>query len=311
MNYSMAEIRAFNATLKAGNFTRAAELLMVSQPAVTAQIRKLESRFTSPLLERFSRGVRATELGKELHQITRQFNDLEAAIEVLSNPNLSPGKMTLKVANASSIIFMPLIAEFSRRYPETTLKIVSVTTSECRQLVLNREVDIGLFPLLEENSELSRFVFASHRLVAVLQPDHPLAKNTELSVTDLANEPLIVYRPEACTQQFLEDLFSRHELTVSSNVVVDGRLDMSEAVSHGLGIGFALQQDIHPDPRLIALPIVEATEEVVEHVVWLNNRRSLPGIRDFIQLALEQRCIALRDSGDVLSTQDKKLVKLL
>lgn len=299
MDYSMAEIRAFNATLQAGNFTRAADLLAVSQPAITAQIRKLESRFSAPLLERLSKGVRATDLGNQLYQITRQYHDLEAAIEVLSNPTLSPGKMTLQVANASSIIFMPLIAEFSRRFPLTTLKIRSVTTSECRALVLNREVDIGLFPLLDESSELSRLAFSSHRLMAVLRPDHPLAKNTQLSVSQLASEPLIIYKPEACTQQLLEALFGRHQLTVSGNVVVDGRLDMSEAVCHGLGIGFALEQDIRPDPRLTVIPIAEATDDVIEHVVWMKNRRSLPGIRDFIQLALEQRCGALSEVSEL------------
>ncbi len=299
MDYSMAEIRAFNATLQAGNFTRAADLLQVSQPAITAQIRKLESRFTAPLLERLSKGVRATDLGHQLYQITRQYHDLEAAIEVLSNPTLSPGKMTLQVANASSIIFMPLIAEFSRRFPLTTLKIKSVTTSECRALVLNRDVDIGLFPLVDETSELSRLAFSSHRLVAVLRPDHPLARRTQLSVSDLAEEALIVYKPEACTQQLLEELFGRHQLTVCGNVVVDGRLDMSEAVSHGLGIGFALEQDIRPDSRFIVMPIKEATDEVIEHVVWMKNRRSLPGIRDFIQLALEQRCGALSQVSEL------------
>lgn len=281
----MAEIRAFNATFQTGNFTRAAGLLSVSQPAITAQIRKLESRFSVPLLDRFSKGVRATELGKQLYQITRQYHDLEVAIEVLANPTLSSGKMTLKVANASSIIFMPLIAEFSRRFPLTTLKIESVSTTECRQLVLNREVDIGLFPLIDDNKELSRLAFSAHRLVAVLRPDHPLAGKTSLSVKELANEALIAYKPESCTQHMLEELFARHQLTVSCNVVVDGRLDMSEAVYHGLGIGFTLEQDLHPDPRIIVKPIIEATDEVVEHVVWIKQRKSLPGIRDFIQLA--------------------------
>ncbi len=281
----MAEIRAFNATFQTGNFTRAAELLSVSQPAITAQIRKLESRFSVPLLDRFSKGVRATELGKQLYQITRQYHDLEAAIEVLANPTLSSGKMTLKVANASSIIFMPLIAEFSRRFPLATLKIESVSTAECRKLVLNREVDIGLFPLIDDNKELSRLAFSAHRLVAVLRPDHPLAGKTCLSVKELADEALIAYKPESCTQHMLEELFARHQLTVSCNVVVDGRLDMSEAVYHGLGIGFTLEKDLHPDPRIIAKPIIEATDEVVEHVVWIKHRKSLPGIRDFIQLA--------------------------
>jgi DNA-binding transcriptional LysR family regulator len=289
MDYSMAEVRAFNATFQTGSFTRAAELLSVSQPAITAQIRKLESRFSAPLLERFSKGVRVTDLGKQLYQITLQYHDLATAIEVLSNPRVSPGKMTLRVANASSIIFMPLIAEFSRRFPLVTVKIKSVTTSECRTLVLNREVDIGLFPLMDEHRDLSRFAFSAHRLVAILHPDHALAEKSALSVKELADQALIVYKPEACTQQLLERVFGRHQRSVFSHVVVDSRLDMSEAVCHGLGIGFALEQDIRPDPRLVVLPIIEATDEVIEHVVWIKNRRGLPGVRDFIQLAMEPR----------------------
>ncbi|WP_022941589.1 LysR family transcriptional regulator [Psychromonas hadalis] len=287
MNYSMAEIRAFNATFQTGSFTRAAELLSVSQPAITAQIRKLESRFSGPLLERFSKGVRVTELGKRLYLITQQYHDLATAIEALSNPRISPGKMTLKVANASSVVFMPLIAEFSRRFPLVTVKIKSVTTSECRELVLDRAVDIGLFPLMDEHCELSRFAFSSHRLVAILHPDHYLAGKSALLVRELAMEALIVYKPEACTQQLLENVFGRHQQNVCSNVVVDNRLDMLEAVCHGLGIGFSLEQDIRPNPRFVILPIIEATDKVIEHVVWIKNRRGLPGIRDFIQVAME------------------------
>ncbi len=75
--------------------------------------------------------------------------------------------------------------------------------------------------------------------------------------------------------------------------VVDGRLDMAETVHFRLGVGFALEKDIRPDSRLKIVPIVEATEEVVDHVVWMKNRRTLPGTRDFIQLALSQRCSEL------------------
>ncbi len=296
MDYSMAEIRAFNATIQTGNFTRAAEMLAVSQPAITAQIRKLESRFDYPLLERFSKGVRATELGKQLYQITRQYRDLEGAMEVLANPSRSPGEMTLHIANASSLIFMPLMAEFNRLFPETTLKIKSVTTSECKHLLLSREVDIGLFPVLENHTELSKLAFSSHGLKAVVRPDHPFAQQASVSIDQLAKEPLVVYKPEACTQQLLERLFGSK---VSGNVVVDGRLDMAEAVHFGLGVGFALEKDIRPDSRLKIIPIVEATEEVVEHVVWMKNRRTLPGIRDFIQLALNQRCSALPEIHEI------------
>ncbi len=289
MDYSLAEVRAFNAAIQCGNFTRAAQQLSVSQPAITAQIRKLESRFESPLLERFSRGLRPTELGKKLYQITCQYSDLQGAIEALANPQTMPGKMTLRVATASPLVFMPLIAQFNQRFPEVTLKITSVTTLLCKKMVLNREVDIGLFPSDELEAGLSRLAFSSHRLMAIVQTEHSFAALESLSVAQLRNEPLIFYKPEACTQQLLNDLFSRYQVNTSAHVVVDGRLDMCEAVAYGLGIGFALEQDIRPDVRLRTLPVVEASEHVLEHVVWQKNRSSLPGIRDFIQLTLEQR----------------------
>jgi DNA-binding transcriptional LysR family regulator len=287
MDYSLAEVRAYNAAIQCGNFTRAAQQLSVSQPAITAQIRKLESRFEAPLLERFSRGLRPTELGKRLYQITCQYSDLQGAIEALANPETTPGKMTLRVATASPLVFMPLIARFNQRFPEVTLKITSVTTQHCKKMVHNREVDIGLFPSDELETGLSRFAYSSHRLMAIVKSNHPLASQKSLSVTQLESESLIFYKPEACTQQLLNDLFYRSNVNVSANVTVDGRLDMCEAVAYGLGIGFALEQDIRPDDRLRTVAVTEAFEHVLEHVVWQKNRSALPGIRDFIQLTLE------------------------
>ncbi|WP_372738554.1 LysR family transcriptional regulator [Neptunomonas sp.] len=291
MDYSLAEVRAYNAVIQCGNFTRAAQQLSVSQPAITAQIRKLESRFEAPLLERFSRGLRPTELGKRLYQITCQYSDLQGAIEALANPQTTPGKMTLRVATASPLVFMPLIAQFNQRFPEVTLKITSVTTLRCKKMILNREVDIGLFPSDELEPGLSRFAYSSHRLMAIVKSNHPLAMQKSLSVTQLEGEPLIFYKPEACTQQLLTALFRKSNMNANAHITVDGRLDMCEAVAYGLGIGFALEQDIRPDERLRTVSITEASAGVLEHVVWQKNRSALPGIRDFIQLTFEQRSV--------------------
>lgn len=290
----MAEIRAFNATIQYGNFTRAAEVLKVSQPAITAQIRKLEMRFSAPLLERFSKGVQPTDLGKRLYRITCQYQDLEGAIEVLSNPTIEPGAMTLRVATASPLVFMPLIADFNQRFPDISLKINSATTNECLQMIENREVDIALCPQVGEQKGLSRLSFHSHRLVAIVPLGHPLLQQQAVSLQQLINEPLIFSRPHSCTQAVLNDLFARHQLCPTAHVVMDNRMEICEAVTYRLGIGFAFENDIRADASSYQImPISEVEAAVVEHVVWLKNRRTLPGIRDFIQLALEQRCGAL------------------
>jgi DNA-binding transcriptional LysR family regulator len=292
-DYSLKEIRAFNATVQHGNFTRAAEVLQVSQPAITAQIHKLESRFEYPLLERFSRGVRLTEFGRQLYKITCQFQDLDSALDLLCNPDREPGEMTLRITSASSLIFMPVVAGFNREYPTTRLKINSATTTECIQQLLAREADIGLFPLREPNPALSRLTFASHRLVALIKHDHPLASTSAVSLSQIAGEPLIFYKPGACTQQVVDSLFEKHQIKAKSNMIVDNRLDVTEAVRHSLGIGFALAKDIRPEPDIAVVPITEATEDVEEHIVWLKNRSTLPGLRTFIQYALETKCRTL------------------
>lgn len=286
---TLTEIRAFNATIQQGNFTRAADLLGVSQPAVTAQIRKIEGRFDVPLLERTSKGVRATDLGQRLYKITRQYVDLDASVQSLINPAGDERSLEIHIATASPLVFMPLLAAFRQQYPEATLKITSGTTDECREHVLAREVDIGLFPLPKPGAGLSHLTFHAHRLVAILHPEHPLANDDSVSVHDLIDESLIFSRRESFTQQMVDAAFAGEGLAPSSNILMNVRSDICEAVAQGLGVGFALSHDIRPDPSYIAVPIKEAGQEVLEHLVWLKSRTHLPEIQLFVSMALEMR----------------------
>lgn len=286
---SLTEIRAFNATVQQGNFTRAATLLGVSQPAITAQIRKIEGRFHAPLLERFNLGVRPTDLGQQLYRITRQYADLDASVQSLINPANDERALELRLATASPLVFMPLLAAFRERYPEATLKITSGTTDECREHLLAREVDIGLFPLPDADASLSHLTFHAHQLVALLHPQHPLAQRSQVHAAELAREALIFSRRESFTQRLVNRTFEAAGLAPSANILMNVRSEICEAVAHNLGIGFALSHDIRPDPSFVAVPVAEATQQVQEHLVWLKSRTHLPEIQLFVQLALEIR----------------------
>ncbi|MBS97207.1 MAG: hypothetical protein CMI01_00825 [Oceanospirillaceae bacterium] len=287
---SMTEIRAFNATVQEGNFSRAALYLGVSQPAVTAQIRKLEARFDTPLLERFNQTIKLTHLGQQLYRITRQYRDLESSIQSLIAPPWDARPLEVRLATASPLVFMPLITAFSQAYPDSTLKITSGTTDECRDLVLAREVDLGLFPLPDSEPGLSRLAFHSHQLVAVIHPDNRLAAESSVSVHQLANEALIFSRNESFTQKRVNEVFARAGLFPTSNILMNVRADICEAVAHGLGVGFALSHDIRSDDaRYRAVPVKEAAFEVHEHLVWLKSRTHLPEVQHFVGLAIESR----------------------
>jgi len=290
MDLSMSEIRAFNATVQTGNFTRAGNLMGISQPAVTAQIRKLEGRFSQALFERISRGVQLTPFGEQLYRITRQYGDLDTMLKELVQPEGESGNRVIRVATASPLVFMPLLAGFNARYPDSSLRIVGGTTPECKKLLLEREVDIGLFPLSAKSADLSSLPYDSHRVAVVLPVDHELAEAESVSIAQLMAYPLIFSKTDSYTQQCINRVFANANLKPVSHVFMDSRHDTCEAIVYGLGIGFALQKDIRPDPRYVAVPIAEQLDQpVVEHLVWLKARSELSGIRDFVNLALDQQ----------------------
>jgi DNA-binding transcriptional LysR family regulator len=285
---SLPEIRTFNAIVQAGNFTRAAQQLGVSQPAVTAQIRKLEARFCGPLLERVSHGARLTELGQRLYRITAQFHELDRHVRALIAPENEGRFDEIRIATASPLVFMPLIARFVQAYPEVALRLHTATTHECHQVLTERDVDIGLFPMHWDDKRLSRLAYREHHLIAIVPQLHPLAQRGSLSLHDLNGEPLIFSRHYSYTQQLLETLAQQAGVTLKSSILIDSRTDICEAVSYGLGIGFALRGDIPPQGHYVIVPIREAAETVTEHVVWLKRRAELPEVRCFVELAMHE-----------------------
>ena len=284
---SLPEVRTFNAVAQAENFTRAARQLGISQPAVTAQMRKLEARFSGPLLERVSNRVRLTELGQRLYRITAQFQELDRNVRALISPQTEERFETIRIATASPLVFMPLIARFVQTYPQVALRLHTATTDECYQALVEREVDIGLFPLHREERTLSRLAYHQHPLVAMVPLAHPLAQCPQLSLRQLERESLIFSRRHSYTQQTLETLARESGVTLKSGILIDSRTDICEAVTHGLGIGFAFRGDIPSQGRHAVVPIAEATQAITEHVVWLKGRSDLPEVRCFVELAVQ------------------------
>ncbi|MGB0942722.1 MAG: LysR family transcriptional regulator [Marinomonas sp.] len=288
MSISLSEIRVFNAVVEHGNFTRAASALEVSQPAVTAQIRKLESRSGHYLLERTPNEFELTNHGKRLYQVSRQYTDLGNALDAVLSAESQGALPSIKIATASALIFMPLLAEFRHQYGETCLEINSTSSADCLSQVLNREVDIGLFPLAKKHASLSSFEFHRHKLVAIVAKSSPLHRLKEVSIKTLAEYPLIFSAHSCYTQVCLDKLLSAHDIEGHSQIRLDHRHEICEAVIHGLGVGFAFEHDIRADDRYLTLDIIEADEPAVEHVVWLKNRSVMPAVQEFVQLALEQ-----------------------
>ncbi|NQZ30970.1 MAG: LysR family transcriptional regulator [Oceanospirillaceae bacterium] len=285
MDITLSEIRSFHALVKYGSFTRAAEHLGVSQPAITAQVRRLEARTKQALLERYRKEVKATAFGIQLFELSCEYVNLDAAVDELFNSQTSAEDFVLRVATSSTIIFMPLMAVFRQHYPNSRLKVISGTTEFCRAAVLNREADIGLFPMLSAPKNIDTMPYHKHSLVAVLNPTHPLAPAKSVDISAFFDESIIGGKPDSFTQQYTNQLFSEHGFTPKIDMQMALSEQVCDAVALNLGIGFCLRDDIRRDDSRYRLVPINGEEDIIEHVSWLKLQAKKTGVVEFLKVA--------------------------
>ncbi len=289
MDFTLSEIRSFHALIKQGSFTLAAKQLKVSQPAITAQIRKLESRVDQPLLERFHKGVKPTDIGLKLYRLSCEYIDLDEAVGELFKPEHQIEDFQLRIATSSPIIFMPLMAAFKTSYPNAKLKVISGTTETCRSAVLNREADIGLFPITQVEKGMESKLYHHHYLVAILNNNHPLADQAAVSVSQLADEPIIAHKPDSFTQTLANKLYRDNGIEPQIEMEMGMSEHVCNAIILNLGIGFSLSNDIQPNDKFKLVPVTEALQPVEEHLVWLKGQGRKQGVQEFVEMAMAIR----------------------
>ncbi|KAA5605377.1 LysR family transcriptional regulator [Roseospira marina] len=283
---TFGQLKAFNAVARAGSITRAAHRLAVSQPAITAQIRRLEADHDTILFERTATGIQLTPMGRRLFRITRNLDDLEEAAGILLGGGDDPIPQVLRVATASPRVFMPVIAAYARQFPDVELDVTVGTAGDAVRRVLDRDADIALAPMLREDDRLEHAVFRRHRLTVLLPRDHAMAAQESLSLRDVVEEPMIMRRGGPSTTQIAaEQALAMHGLRVRPVLKLETREGVLEAVANGFGLALVLEHDIPPDPRLRVVPLNDYDGTTEECLLWLRSRRSMPLIRDFATVA--------------------------
>src|SRR5450432_1908942 len=194
----LRQLRAFCAVAAELNFRRAARVLAVAQPALTAQIQKLEGDLGVKLFERTTRSVQLTQAGAILLAEARGLLEHAAAIE----KRVAGGHVglvgTLRIAQVSNIATAEVgsaIRSFHVKYPGVTLNLSDMTTPQQIDLLLKGEIDLGLVRPPLSSPELASELIAEHRMVVALPAESPLAKRKRLRWKDLDDQPMIMGSP--------------------------------------------------------------------------------------------------------------------
>lgn len=196
-------VRYFLAVAEHQGFTRAAEALHISQPALSQQIRMLEESLDAQLFDRSGRHIHLTDAGEVFLQYARQAFQLldEGQRAIHDVADLSRGSLRIAVTPTfTSYFVVPLVAEFHARYPHITLDIQEMPQEKMEGLLLENELDIGIAFAGGTAPDIVSTPLLQEVLALVVADHHPLAREESLSLSQLAAEEFILLNHHFATR---------------------------------------------------------------------------------------------------------------
>jgi DNA-binding transcriptional LysR family regulator len=265
MPLNLNHLAAFRAVADAGSISRGAERLLVSQPAVSKQIKELERAVGVTLLERRPKGVVLTRPGEVLADYARRIFDLAEQAEAAVGDVGALRRGTLRIGASPTIgtyLLPAVLVHFRRRFPGLRTEIEVGSARLLRERLEEDQLDFALAgepitsPLLESRT------FANDPLVAIAHPRHPLARRRLVTLVELLREPLVVVETDAFARRVLESLVPNGAPPPAAALTLDSTEAVKRAVAAGLGVAIVSRLAIETElgaKTLRALPVRKLT----------------------------------------------------
>lgn len=280
-----AQLKAFHAVAVHGGFSRAAEALGLTQPAVSDHVRKLEETYGIQLFTRATSGVTLTGMGRKLFAIAeRQFEAEAQALELLSRGRtLEEGQLTIGADAAVHIL--PQLARFRVKHPKLSVKLVTGNSRELLKRLEDFSIDIAVTAEKPQGAGFLSAKLRTDRLVAVVQRSSKLARLKEIGFAQLVKLPLILREEGSMTRTLLLQESERRGIPLTGTIEIESREAAREAAAQGLGLAIMSEGELVPDGRLAVLAIPDWPSLMEEWMICLKSRSALHVIRSFFTMA--------------------------
>lgn len=252
------KLQYFVEVAAASSFSKAAEKLLVAQPAISKSIQKLEEELQLQLFDRSEKSAILTPEGKVLlshaNAILDRMKEAEREMEELRG--LQRGEIRIGLPSMfGSVYFPPIIKEFKKLYPALTISVVEEGTVQIRSLIERKEVDLGIVSVASEDSEMIVTPLLTDEMMACLAIDHPLSGRDSITLSELLTEPLVLFKEGYFQRKLLME--ASREANVEPDVVfTTTQLSLIRSlVVEGVGATLFLRMVAEPDSMLRAIPL--------------------------------------------------------
>jgi DNA-binding transcriptional LysR family regulator len=239
-NATLRQLKVFESVARHLSFSRAADELHLTQPAVSTQVRKLQDHAGLPLFEQLGKKIHLTPAGLQMLQSSRaiiqQFAEAEEAMAQFKG--VSGGRLNVSVISAGDYFFPRLLVEFARRHEGVTLNFGVCNREELLGQLADNRTDLAIMVRPPQAMDTVAEPFAPHPYVIVGSPDHPLAGRRRVPVSRIVREPFVVREKGSDTWNSMVEAFGANMADLNVAMEIKSTETIKQAVMAGMGVSF-------------------------------------------------------------------------
>ncbi len=237
-NATLHQLRVFSAVARHNSFTRAAEELFLTQPTVSMQVKQLARTVGLPLFEQVGKKLYLTQAGKELYEtcqdVFERMSRFEIAIADLKG--LKQGNLRIAVVTTAKYVIPRILGPFCQRYPGIDISLTVTNHQHMLDGFMTNQNDLYILSQPPDDLDVTVHPFLENPLVVLAAKDHPLAKEQNIALERIAQEPFIMREPGSGTRQEVQRIFEANHLSLKVKLDLGSNEAIKQAVAGGLGI---------------------------------------------------------------------------
>lgn len=253
------------------SFSRAAEKLLRTQPAVSLAIQKLESDLQEKLIDRSGKDLLLTDAGRIVHDFARRFENLEADLEnaLAELRDNSAGRLVVGANESTSLYLLGHIERYRRLYPKVKVQVRRSFSSKIPSQLIDGDLELGVISYDPEDDRLlSRVIYTDH-LAFVVSPQHRFASREEVSINELGMETFIAHNVLSPYRDVVLKEFQRFKVPLNMDVEMPTVETIRKMVQRNEGVAFLPHMCVDQDVEQGFLREIKVKELAVDRKIRL------------------------------------------
>ena len=290
----MNQLEFFRKVVEEGSFSKAAERVYRTQPAVSIAIRRLEEEIGAPLFERSQKTPALTDVGQLVYDYAKRILSLrdQALDGVAELKSLKRGRVRIGANESTSHYLLPqIILDYRKRYPQVKVEIFGHSSDLLSREVLDGKVDFALMAFDPVDSDLESFPVLKDELVLIMHPNHPLAKRAAVTVEELGKESFVAHNVKTGSRQRVLEVFAQHRTPLNITLELATIETIKRFVQLEIGLGFVPRMCVAEELERGSLASVPVQDLTYERTLWVTHRREMTfshAAAAFLELLREQ-----------------------